>query len=144
MGSAEMAEGRRIVARLPRDGDLVEEILAVANDHGIDLGQVWAIGAVRRARIAYYDQAARTYRDIELDEPLEIASLIGNISLRDGKAALHAHGVFAGPDGHTRGGHVMPGCVIYACELLLVELSGETLERVHDDSTGLPLWRSLR
>lgn len=141
MGSYEVGEGRRVVARLPRDGDLVEEILAVAREHGIDTGQVWAIGAVRRARIAYYDQDGRTYQELDLDQPLEIASLIGNVSLRNGETALHAHAVFADRRGRTHGGHVVSGCVVYACELLLSEFSGKVLERVHDEATGLPLWR---
>jgi len=143
MGSAEVNEGRRLIARLPRDEDLAEAILAVAREHRLELAQVWAIGAVRRARLAYYDQTERKYHEIELDEPLEIVSLMGNISLRDGALALHAHAVFGGRDGRTYGGHVLPGCGIYACELFVVELAGRTLERVHDEGTGLPLWRDL-
>ncbi len=34
VGSYEVGEGRRVVARLPRDGDLAEEILSVAREHG--------------------------------------------------------------------------------------------------------------
>jgi hypothetical protein len=143
MGSSEVSEGRRIVARLRRDGDLAEEILGVALEHRVEGGQVWAIGAVRGARIAYYDQHDRAYQELDLDEPLEIASLIGNISLRDGAPALHAHAVFADREGRIYGGHVMPGCSIYACELLLSEFLGKALEREHDETTGLPLWRGL-
>lgn len=144
MGSIEVGQGRRFVARLPRGGDLVEEILAVANEHAVTAAQVWAIGAVQRARIAYYDQTGRTYREIDLDAALEIASLIGNISLRESRPALHAHAVFADEAGRTHAGHILRGCVVYACELLLTEFTGATLERVHDESTGLPLWYGLR
>jgi predicted DNA-binding protein with PD1-like motif len=41
------------------------------------------------------------------------------------------------------GGHIAAGCEIFACELLLVEYSGDLLEREHDEVTGLPLWRGL-
>lgn len=41
MGSAEVNEGRRLVARLPRDEDLVGAILAVAREHRLELAQVW-------------------------------------------------------------------------------------------------------
>jgi predicted DNA-binding protein with PD1-like motif len=143
MGSCEVREGRRIVARLPYGGDLLTEILAVAKEYGIALGQVWAIGAVQRARIAFYDQQLHTYRELELDEHLEIVSLIGNISRRDGQPALHAHAAFADGLGGTCGGHLVPGCVIFACELYLTELTGHALERSHDEVTGLPLWRDL-
>jgi len=143
MGNFEVGEGRRVFARLPYGGDLAEEILAVARENGVELGQVWAIGAVQKARLAYYDQDAKTYREFDLDQHLEIASLIGNISLRDRRPALHAHAVFADAQGHAYGGHVAPGCVVFACELLLFEFSGDQLERVHDETTGLPLWKGL-
>ena len=35
MGSREFARGRRVVARLPHDGDLLTEIAAVADAHGM-------------------------------------------------------------------------------------------------------------
>jgi predicted DNA-binding protein with PD1-like motif len=143
MGNFEVGEGRRVFARLPHGGDLIDEILAVANENRIELAQLWAIGAVQKARLAYYDQVAHEYREHGLNQPLEIASLIGNISLRDKAAAVHAHAVFADQDGRTYGGHVAPGCVIFACELLLVEFLGDQLVREHDEATGLPLWKGL-
>ena len=36
-----------------------------------------------------------------------------------------------------------PGCVIFACELILQELVGEPLEREFDKVAGLALWRGL-
>ena len=56
---------------------------------------------------------------------------------------MHAHATLAGHDGACVGGHVAPGCVIFACELILQELVGEPLEREFDEVTGLPLWRGL-
>lgn len=143
MGSCEVREGRHIVARLPHGGDLFAEILAVAQEHDVTLGHLWAIGAVQRARIAFYDQQQHVYRELELDEHLEIVSLIGNLSRRDGQTALHAHAAFADGLGGTCGGHLVPGCVIFAGELYLTELTGQELERSHDQVTGLPLWRDL-
>lgn len=143
MGSQDVGEGRRVVARLPHGADLFEEIRGMARRHGISAGQVWAIGAVQRARIAYYDQADKTYRELDRDEHLEIVSLIGNVSLRDGEPAVHAHAVFADARGQTWGGHVVPGCVVFACEVFMSEFTGVALERAHDDVTGLPLWRGL-
>ena len=143
MGSVEMGDGKRIVARLAHGGDLIDEILAVAGEHHIEIGQCWAIGAVKRARLAYYDQDGKGYWEFALDRHLEIVSLIGNVSLRDGRPAVHAHAAFADDEGHMFGGHVAAGCEIFACELLLVEFSGEILEREHDEVTGLPLWKKL-
>jgi predicted DNA-binding protein with PD1-like motif len=143
MGSAEIGDGKRVVARLRHGADLLDEILAVAGEHHIEIGQLWGLGAVKRARLAYYDQSGKAYWEFALDRPLEIVSLLGNVSLRDGRAAVHAHAAFADDEGRMYGGHVATGCEIFACELLLVEFSGELLVREHDEVTGLPLWSKL-
>ena len=62
-----------------------------AREHGITLGEVQAIGAVSQARVGFYHQAERKYYFLELPRPLEIASLMGNISLKDGEPIVHAH-----------------------------------------------------
>ena len=143
MGAREFTRGRRVVARLPHGGDLLEEIAAVADAHGMRAAELRAIGALQTARLAFYDQAAREYGEFPVDAPVELVGLLGNVSRRDGSTAVHAHATLAGHDGACVGGHVAPGCVIFACELILQELVGEPLERVYDEVTGLPLWHGL-
>lgn len=143
MGAREFARGRRVVARLPHGGDLLEEIAAVADAHEMQAAELRAIGALQTARLSFYDQATHEYGEFPVDAPVELVGLLGNVSRRDGATAVHAHATLAGHDGACVGGHVAPGCVIFACELILQELVGEPLERVHDEVTGLPLWRGL-
>jgi uncharacterized protein len=143
MGSKEYARGRRIVARLPHGGDLLAEIAAVAEAHGVAMAEVRGIGALTGARLAYYDQQAREYGEFAVDAPVELLALLGNVSRRDGATAVHVHATLSGHDGACVGGHVAPGCSIFACELMLQELQGEPLEREYDEVTGLPLWRGL-
>ncbi|MGE5228106.1 MAG: PPC domain-containing DNA-binding protein [Deltaproteobacteria bacterium] len=143
MGAREFTRGRRVVARLPHGGDLLEEIAAVADAHGMQAAELRAIGALQTARLSFYDQATHEYGEFPVDAPVELVGLLGNVSRRDGATAVHAHATLAGHDGDCVGGHVAPGCVIFACELILQELVGEPLERVHDEVTGLPLWRGL-
>ena len=143
MGAREYARGRRVMARLPHGGDLLAEIAAVAEAHGMDAAELRAIGALQTARLAFYDQTSHEYGEFAVDAPVELAGLLGNVLRRDGATAVHAHATLAGHDGACVGGHVAPGCVIFACELILQELVGEPLERELDEVTGLPLWRGL-
>jgi predicted DNA-binding protein with PD1-like motif len=143
MGTREFARGRRVVARLPHGGDLLEEIAAVADAHGMPAAELRAIGALQTARLAFYDQTAHEYGEFAVDAPVEIVGLLGNVSRRDGATAVHAHATLAGHDGACIGGHVAPGCLIFACELVVQELVGEPLQREFDEVTGLPLWRGL-
>ncbi len=143
MGARVYERGRRVVARLAHGGDLLQEIAAVADAHGMAAAELRAIGALQRARLAFYDQATHEYGEFAVDGPVELVGLLGNISRRDGATAVHAHATLAGHDGVCVGGHVAPGCVLFACELVVQELVGEALEREFDEITGLPLWRGL-
>ena len=143
MAAREYSRGRRVVARLPHGGDLLEEIAAVADAHGMRAAELRAIGALQTARLAFYDQESHEYGEFAVAAPVELVGLLGNVSRRDGATAVHAHATLAGHDGACIGGHVAPGCVIFACELILQELVGEPLEREFDEVTGLPLWHGL-
>lgn len=145
MASRELARGRRLVARLPLGADLLEAIAEVADEHGVMTAEVLAIGALQRARLAFYDQDAHAYGEWDLDQPLELVALLGNVSRRDGATAVHVHATLADHEGVCRGGHVVPGCVVFAGELFLQELTGgEPLERGFDEETGLTLWHNVR
>jgi predicted DNA-binding protein with PD1-like motif len=143
MGSREYTRGRRVVARLEHGGDLLQQIGAVADAHGMQAAELRGIGALERARLAFYDQTTREYGEFAVEEPVELVGLLGNVSRRDGATAVHAHATLARHGGACVGGHVAPGCVVFAGELILQELVGEPLERESDEITGLPLWRGL-
>jgi uncharacterized protein len=143
MGAREFTRGRRVVARLTHGGDLLQEIAAVADAHGMAAAELRAIGALKEARLAFYDQGAHEYGEFAVADPVELVGLLGTVSRRDGATAVHAHATLAGHDGACIGGHVAPGCVIFACELVLQELVGEPLQREFDEVTGLQLWRGL-
>jgi len=144
MASREFARGRWLAARLPCGADLLEAIAALADEHRVRVAEVRAIGALQCARIAIYDQEGRAYDEWVLDRPLELVTLLGNVSRRDGATAVHVHATLADQGGVCFGGHVAPGCVVFACELFLQELvGGEPLERAFDEETGLPLWRNI-
>ncbi len=120
--------------------DLLDEITSVCRAAGITLGRVEALGAVQRARLGYYNQTSREYEVLELDRHLEIANLVGNVSLAGGEAMVHAHVTLSDDEGKAYGGHLVAGTVIFACEFIIQEFDGEALQRGFDDETGLPLW----
>lgn len=132
--------GKSFLGRLAFDGDLLEELNAFCTAQDIRIGRVEAIGAVQKARVGYYHQDTRTYQFHEFNEPMEITSLVGNVSLKDGKPFVHAHVTLTNAAGKAFGGHLAPGTVVFACEALVQELQGPTLQRAMDEQTGLPLW----
>jgi len=136
----EATAGRAFVGRLDTGSDLVQEIERFCAEHGIVAAQVTVIGAVRHARFAYYEQDDHRYRELDSATHHEIVGFTGNISLRDDRPFLHAHATFADADGATVGGHLLPGCEIFAGEVMIREIGGASLVRRPDEATGLALW----
>ena len=139
MASAEFNLKKNLLVRAEHDSDLVQFITKLAEDRGITAAEFTAIGALKRAKLGFYDQEKHGYHEIIVDSPHEIASCIGNISVKNGKPFVHAHAVLAGEDGPTKAGHLIEG-VVFAAEVHLRELEGTKLERKHEEETGLSLW----
>jgi len=138
-GLSEYDGGKEMLLRVKHDGELIQSILELATKKGIKAATFTAIGALKRAKLGYYDQKNHKYREITIDSPHEMASCVGNVSLSDGKPFVHAHVVLADERGNTRAGHLMEGTV-FAAEVLLRRLEGPRLERKLDAVTGLWLW----
>jgi hypothetical protein len=136
----EAKAGRAFVGRLATGSDLVEEIERFCLEREVTAAQVTVIGAVRRARYAYYEQGDHRYLELQTDTHHEIAGFVGNISLRDDKPFLHAHATLGDAAGATVGGHLLRGTEVFAAEVMIRELGDVSLVRLPDEATGLALW----
>jgi predicted DNA-binding protein with PD1-like motif len=132
-------QGRCLLARLDHGAEIIRQITLLAEEKRVEAGAFCAIGALSQAELAYYDQASAEYRKITVEGPVELVYASGNISLRDGRPFVHAHGALADSKGGVLGGHLVSG-VVFAAEVFLLELLGPPLNREHDPVTGLYLW----
>jgi predicted DNA-binding protein with PD1-like motif len=139
MSYYEYKSGKEYMARLDHDADFMKAVTELAKKAEIEVGRFTAIGALKRGRFGYYDQQKHRYEEIGFFRPCEIAICLGNVSLKDGDIFVHAHVVLSDDAGNTMAGHLLKG-IVFAAEVHLTELSGPTLERKHDDITGLSLW----
>ncbi|MFA5104704.1 MAG: PPC domain-containing DNA-binding protein [Candidatus Margulisiibacteriota bacterium] len=133
--------GRFFSGRFEAGDDLLASLTDFCKEQSIRLGAFNLIGAVRKAKLGYYDQEQKKYTGcVELNKKLEISSCMGNISIKDGEIMVHAHITLADMEGKAFGGHLMPGTEIFAAEFFIQELTGAELVRGKDEKTGLPLW----
>jgi len=139
MGLFEYDASKELIVRLNYDVDLIQSITELARNKGVEAGSFTAIGALRRAKLGYYDQKNHEYREMKIDSPHEMVSCIGNVSLKDGEPFIHAHVVLADETGNTKAGHLLEG-IVFAAEVHLRQLEGPSLERKYDEVTGLSLW----
>ncbi|PZN04842.1 DUF296 domain-containing protein [Thermaerobacter sp. FW80] len=140
---AEFGVRRVLVGRLRRGDDILAALGGVAAQHAIAVGWVQLLGAVERARLAFYDQSERVYREFTLDEPAEILAGTGNISRTAGSESpfVHLHLTLGDRQGRAWGGHVLEGTRVFACEYAIWVLEGPSLVRHPDAETGLKLWQ---
>jgi len=131
---------RTFICQLPHGVDLLDELTAIVKREDIRMGRLSAIGATINATVAFYDQNTQTYNPLEFPGGMEILSLTGNISVRDGSPFVHAHIVLGDKEGKAFGGHLMKGTTVYALEVFIEEYEGDWLERKQDPLTGLYLW----
>ncbi len=139
MGSFEYSANKELIVRLNYGDDLIDSVTELAKNKAIKAGTFTAIGALKRAKLGYYDQKNHEYREMTIDTPHEMASCVGNVSLKDGEPFTHAHVVLADETGNTKAGHLLEGTV-FAAEVHLRQLTGPKLEREYDELTGLSLW----
>jgi len=131
--------GRIFLVRAVHDSEIINFVTELAKKNAIMTAIFTAIGSLKCAKLGFYDQEKHEYLETLLLAPQEIASCIGNISIKEGEPFVHAHAVLAAHDGNTKAGHLLEGKV-FAAEIQLTELIGEKLVRKNDAVTGLSLW----
>ncbi len=127
--------------RLFKGEEIVSGVNKFLKENSIKGGLINGIGAVRRSKIGYYDQSEKKYILHEFNEPMEILSLKGNISIKDGEPFPHIHVVLSKKDFSCIGGHLYEA-EVFAFEFEIIEFEGNYFERGFDDVTGLFLWKS--
>jgi uncharacterized protein len=116
--------------RLSPDGDLRQEIKAIAQQENITAGIILsAIGSLTVVHLRFADQAQPTI----IPGKHEILTLAGTLSTQ----GVHLHMTVANGQGECIGGHLLDGCQIYTTvELVIGVLPELTFARNPDDRTG--------
>jgi uncharacterized protein len=139
MGAKRVEPGRSFLIRGEHDSDLIVFVTEFAKNNKVRLASFTVIGALKSAKLWFYDQQKHEYLEHSLSVPQELASCVGNVSLKDGEPFVHVHAVLADESGNVRAGHLLEGRV-FAAEVHLTEFLGEKLVRKPDPVTGLSLW----
>ncbi|MGA0568086.1 PPC domain-containing DNA-binding protein [Rathayibacter sp. KR2-224] len=132
---------RRFAVIFETGDELLGGLGAFVNEQGIESASFTAIGALSSVRLAWFDWEAKQYRvSVELEEQVELVSLVGDVAENDGKPEVHAHVVIARSSGDALGGHLRHAIIRPTCEVVLTETEEQLRKRV-DPESGLPLIR---
>ena len=129
-----------LVIRMDRGEEICGTLAAICEKEDVELAEVSALGAVDRAEMAIYDVPSKTFFRKTFEGPMEIGSLVGSVTRKDGKPYLHLHGVVCDSELAAHGGHIASMRVSATCEMIVRVFPGEVGRRM-DDGIGLNLFQ---
>lgn len=108
--------------RLKPGQDLLEQIDAFCRSENIQAGCVLsAVGSLTRAVLRLANRSEHT----TYDGHFEIVAMTGTVSIH----GSHLHMAVSDGDGHTTGGHLVPGCRVYTTAEIVLAAFPEVIYR---------------
>lgn len=130
---------REYVVIFAKGDEVLSGITDFAAREHVVAARFTAVGAPSRATVGWFDKGRKEYKLNRVDEQVELASLIGDVGLAQGKPAVHTHVTIGLSDGSVRGGHLIEAVTFPTVELFLTA-SAAPLEKRPDPETGLSLF----
>lgn len=128
--------GNKIIARIDKDEEILEQVKKLALKENIRLAAVQALGATNSFTVGVYNVAEKQY----YANSFEIVSLTGTINTMNGEFYTHLHMSAGNDKGEVFGGHLNRAVVSATCEMVVDVLDG-TVDRQYDPVTGLNLFK---
>ena len=118
--------------------EVVTQLLEFARKHRLDASRLTGIGGFSQVTLGYFELGRKDYKHIEVNEQVEVLSLVGNIVVSENgeysQPKLHAHVIVGKSDGTAHGGHLVHAMVRPTLEVMLIE-SPKQLTRYSDPQT---------
>jgi predicted DNA-binding protein with PD1-like motif len=127
------------VVRMEKGDEVTEKLKELCRKENIRLGSLIGLGASDHVSIGLFDDKTKVYDEKTLDRPMEITSLVGNITTMNGEPYLHCHINVCDGEMRIYGGHMTECRISVTGEIFVTPLDG-TVERKRDDSIGVNLF----
>lgn len=135
----ELHDNRTFVLVFDAGDEAKAGLTRFAQENDVSAAQITAVGAFSRATLGYFDRKQKDYQRIQVDEQVEVLSLIGDVALKpDGGPEVHAHVVLGRADGSTVGGHLLEAQVWPTLEVIVTD-SPRHLRKTYNPDIGLAL-----
>ena len=115
------SDQRTFVLIFDSGDEVIFGIEAFAEKQSLAASQFTGIGAFKQTLLGYFDWEKKEYQKIPIQEQVEVLSLVGDLTLKDGKPNIHAHVVVGRRDGTAHGGHLLKAYVRLTLEVILTE-----------------------
>lgn len=131
--------GSHYVIRIDRGEEVISSLTEFCKKENVASGGVYGLGAADQVMIGLYSVSNQEYHKTELTGEMEITSLLGNISVKEGEPYLHLHINVCDSSMHVFGGHLNHCRICATCELIV--MPGEAgIGRRLDPEIGLNVY----
>ncbi len=132
--------GDKIIGRVDRGEEIVEQLRVIAEKEKISLASVEGLGALNRLTVGVFKTDEKVFSKNEFTGYYEVVSLTGTINTMDGAFYTHLHMSAGDETGRVIGGHLSEAFVSATAELVITVIDGR-VDRAFDEETGLNLFR---
>lgn len=129
----------KYIIRINPGQNLVKSLQSFCENKKIHLATVSGLGSLKSVTLGFFNPETKEYQQKTFDEPLEMASLVGNVVEKDGKPLMHLHTTVAGDNYRALAGHMVDAEVSLTAEIIIEPLNGKVYKKF-DDKTGLNLF----
>ena len=129
----------RVFMTLAKGDNINKTFESFAEVKGIGCAWLNGIGALENPEIGYYSLEDKSYYRKTFKGEYELTSLIGNITLKEGKPFSHTHITFSDTECRVFGGHLFNANITAAGEFIM-QFGSDEINREMNAEIGLPLW----
>ena len=129
----------RVFLTLVRGDYINRTFEAFADIKGVRCAWINGIGAIENPEIGYYSMKDKSYHQRKFMGEYELTSLVGNITIKEGKPFAHTHITLSDTDFRVFGGHLFDAKITATGEFIL-QLGNIDIVREMNQDIGLPLW----
>ncbi len=126
-------DGSNFVLRFDKGDDVISGLANFMKEQAIFTSSFQGLGACSEVELAFFNPHIKDYRKKPFMEEMEVVSLIGNGSLKDGVPIIHCHGVFGRNDFTLIGGHVFRLIVSVTVEVSFKKIEGAAQRVMNPD-----------
>lgn len=132
--------GNKYFIRINPNQPIVSTLKEFCKARKITLGTISGLGSLKSVTLGFFDPKTKKYQEKTFEDFLEMASLTGNITMKDGEPVLHLHTVVAGDNYKALAGHMAEAQVSLTAEIIIETVKGR-IEKEYDATTGLNLMK---
>lgn len=134
----DQGEAKTYVLVFAKGDEVLSGLTEFAQKYKVKSASFTAIGDATSCKFGWFDKEKKMFKVIALNEQAEITSMVGDMSVINGKPSVHAHINVADQNGNVHGGHLIEA-FIYPTLEVMVTVYPATLQKQYNAESNINL-----